>query len=313
MSRLPTGTVTFLFTDIEGSTRLVQNLGDTVSKQIFADHRRLLVETVESAGGNVYQDQGESFVFARAKDAVLAAVAAQRVLQAHAWADSCHPLVRMGLHTGEPVGDAGEYVGLDVHRAARICGAGHGGQILLSLTTRELIADEVPDGITFRDLGEHRLKDLARPHRLFQIVTGDLPSDFPPLTSRDLFPNNLPRQLTSFIGREEQIAEVKRLLSTTPLLTLTGVGGVGKTRLALEVAADVLDRFKDGIWLVELAPLSDHSLVPQSVSTVLGVREQPGRPILETISEFLQPKEHLLVLDNAEHLIAACAQRIPSE
>lgn len=307
---LPAGTVTFLFTDIEGSTRLVQDLGDAVSKRIFADHRRLLIEAVESSGGSVYQDQGESFVFAfrRAKAAVRAAVAAQRAFRHHPWPNGGKCRVRMGLHTGEPVGEAGEYVGLDVHRAARICGAGHGGQILLSLTTQELVADDVPDGITFKDLGEHRLKDLTRPHRLFQIVTADLPADFPPLTSLDLFPNNLPRQLTSFIGREEQIAEVERLVSTTPLLTLTGVGGVGKTRLALHVAADVLDRFKDGVWLVELAPLSDPSLVPQSVSTVLGVREQPERSILETISDFLQPKELLLVLDNAEHLIAACAQ-----
>ncbi len=310
MPDLPTGTVTFLFTDIDGSTRLVQDLGDAVSKRIFADHRRLLVEAVQSAGGTVYQDQGESFVFvfSRAKDAVRAAVAAQRALGAHSWPDDRQPRVRMGLHTGEPVGESGEYVGLDVHRSARICGVGHGGQILLSLTTRELIADDVPDGITFRDLGDHQLKDLARPQRLFQIVAADLPADFPPLNSLDLLPNNLPRQLTSFIGREEQIAEVKRLLSTSPLLTLTGVGGVGKTRLSVQAAAGVVDQFQHGVWLVELAPLSDPSLVPQSVSTVLGVREQPGRSILDVITDFLQPKELLLVLDNVEHLIAACAQ-----
>ncbi len=186
MPHLPTGTITFLFTDIEGSTLLVQGLGDAVSKQVFADHRRLLVEAVEAAGGSLYQDQGESFVFvfSRAKDAVQGAVAAQRALAAHRWPDRRQLRVRMGLHTGEPVGEAGEYVGLDVHRAARVCGAGHGGQILLSLTTWELIADDVPEGITFRDLGEHRLKDLARPHRLFQIVPADLPADFPPLKSR---------------------------------------------------------------------------------------------------------------------------------
>lgn len=211
MPVLPTGTVTFLFTDIEGSTRLVQHLGDACAEQVFTDHRRLLRDAVESAGGYIYQNQGESFlfVFRRAQDALLAAVAAQRAIVKHAWPQAGALRVRMGLHSGEPVASGDEYVGLDVHRAARISQAGHGGQILLSLTTRELVVEELPDGVSLRDLGEHRLKDLTRPQHLFQVVVADLPAHFPPLRSLDIQPNNLPIQLTSFIGREREMAEVK--------------------------------------------------------------------------------------------------------
>lgn len=312
MSGLPTGTVTFLFTDIDGSTRIAQDLGDTALKQILADHRRLLVEAVESAGGNVYQDQGDSFlfVFPRARNAVLGAIAAQRALRHHAWPEGYQLDVRMGVHTGEPVREASEYVGLDVHRVARISSAGHGGQILVSQTTYDLVADDFPDGVGVRNLGDHRLKDLTRPLHLYQVVTPDLPTDFPALKTLDSLPNNLPRQLTSFIGREREIEEVKRLLSSTRLLTLTGTGGIGKTRLAIQVAAEVLDLFKHGVWLVELASLSDASLVPQTISSILGVREHSRRSILEMLSDFLQPKELLLVLDNAEHLTVACAQLV---
>ncbi len=310
MARLPTGTVTFLFTDIEGSTRLVQHLGDARSEQIFANHRRLLRDAVEAAGGSVAEDQGESFlfVFQRARDAVLAAVTAQRALAGHPWPEGAAVRVRMGLHTGEPVSTTETYVGVDVHRVARICQAGHGGQVLLSQMTRGLVEEDLPGGVSLRDLGEHRLKDLARPQRLFQIVIPNLPTDFAPLKSLDVLPNNLPIQLTSFIGREREIAEAKRLLPGTRLLTLTGVGGVGKTRLALQIAAQVLDEFKDGVWLVELAPLSDPTLVPQTIASALGAREQPGRSIIATLIDFLQPKQLLLALDNAEHLIEACAQ-----
>ncbi len=305
---LPSGTVTFVFTDIEGSTRLIQGLGDVTSDQVFADHRRLLREAVELADGHVYQDQGESFlfVFQRAKDAVLGAVAAQRALTCHAWPEGATVRVRMGLLTGEPASAHGEYVGLDVHRAARICAAGHGGQILLSQATRELIEEDLPDRITLRDLGEHRLKDLARPQRLFQVVVPDLPSEFPPLKTLDSLPNNLPRQLTSFIGREREIAEVKDLLTRALLLTLTGAGGSGKSRLALQVAAELLDQYPDGVWWVELAPLSEPALVPQAVASALSVREQPGRSLTDTLLDYLRPKTLLLVLDNAEHLLSAC-------
>ncbi len=307
---LPTGTVTFLFTDIEGSTRLIQQLGDVRSKQVFADYRLLLLNAAQAATGHLWEDQGESFlfVFQRAKDAVTAAVRGQRALTAHSWPEGSTLGVRMGLHTGEPVSTGDGYVGVDVHRVARICHAGHGGQVLLSETTRGLVADDLPDGVDLRDMGEHRLKDLARPHWLFQVLIPDLPSDFPPLKSLDVLPNNLPIQLTSFIGREREIDEVKRLLSTTRLLTLTGVGGVGKTRLAVQMAAQVVDECKDGVWLVELAPLSHSTLVPQTIASALGVREQPSRSIVATLIDFLRPKQLLLALDNAEHLIEACAQ-----
>ncbi len=309
---LPTGTVTFLFTDIEGSTRLVQQLGDARSEQVFGDHRRLLSDAVESEGGHVYEDQGESFIFAfqRARDAILAATAAQRALAAHPWPDGAVLRVRMGLHTGEPVSTSDGYVGVDVHMVARVCQAGHGGQILLSQTTRDLVEDDQPEGVSLRDLGEHHLKDLARPQRLFQVVTPDLPADFPQLRSLDVLPNNLPIQLTSFIGREREMAEIKRLMQGTRLLTLTGVGGSGKTRLALYVAADLLDAFTDGVWFVEFAPLVNPPLVPQTVATALSLREQPGRSFTATLAGYLQPKRALLVLDNCEHVVAACAQLV---
>jgi len=199
------------------------------------------------------------------------------------------------------------YVGLDLHRAARICSAGAGGQILLSQTARDLAEDGLPDGVGLRDLGEHRLKDLARPQRLFQLVATDLPADFSPLKSLDTFPNNLPIQLTSFVGREREKAEVKSLLSTTRLVTLTGTGGAGKTRLALQAAAEMLDEVKDGVWLVELAPLSEPVLVPRTVTAALGLPEPAGRPVIETLADYLRPRSVLLLLDNCEHLLTACA------
>ncbi len=307
MTSLPTGTVTFLFTDIEGSTRLLQQLGDRYA-EVLADCRRLLRTAFQAHGGREVDTQGDAFfvAFARARDALSAAVAAQRAILAHPWPDGTAVRVRMGLHTGEPLSADAGYVGMDVHRAARISSAGHGGQVLLSQTTRELVAEDLLEGVGLRDLGEHRLKDLARPQHLFQVMVADLPSEFPPLNALDALPNNLPIQLTSFIGRGREITEVKRVLSTTRLLTLTGAGGSGKTRLALQVSAEVLEEFKDGVWLVELAAMSDPTLVPQTVASVLGVHEQSGRPVLTTLSDLLQPKQVLLVLDNCEHLVAAC-------
>lgn len=309
MPRLPMGTVTFLFTDIEGSTRLLRQLGDTYAS-VLADYQWLLREAFRPHGAQEVDTQGDALfvAFARAKDALAAAIASQRGIIAHPWREGVSVRVRMGLHTGEPLSSETSYVGMDVHRAARICSAGHGGQILLSQTTRDLVEDDLPEGVNLRDLGEHRLKDLARPHHLFQIVAAGLPADFPPLRSLQTLPNNLPIQLTSFIGREQEKAEVKRLLSTTRLLTLAGAGGAGKTRLALQVAADLVDAFSDGVWLVELASLADPALVPQAVAAALGMREQPGRTILTTLTEYLQPRHLLLVLDNCEHLAAACAQ-----
>jgi len=308
MGALPTGTVTFLFTDIEGSTRLLEHLGDRYADAL-TQYRHLLCSAVQERGGQQVDTQGDAFFFAfpRARDAVAAAVAAQRGILRHPWTDGVSVRVRMGLHTGEALATETRYVGMDVHRAARISAAAHGGQILLSDTTHALVAKDLPQGVSLRDLGEYRLKDLAGPDRLFQVVVADLPADFPPLKSLDVLPNNLPVQLTSFIGREREKAEVRRLLSTSRLLTLTGSGGAGKTRLALQVAAEVLEGFHDGVWLVELAALSDPSLVPKAVASALGVPEQPGRVLTETLADALRGKSMLVILDNCEHLVTACA------
>ncbi|MGH2359457.1 MAG: ATP-binding protein [bacterium] len=310
MMSLPTGTVTFLFTDIEGSTRLIQQLGDSRSAPLFAAHRRLLSEAAAAAGGHLWEDQGESFlfVFERASGAVQAALAAQEAVAGFPWAADAAVRVRMGVHTGEPVRSGDGYVGVDVHRVARICQAAHGGQVLLSEATRNLIEGELPVGATLRDLGPHRLKDLQRPERLYQLLHPGLRDDFPAPKSLDHLLNNLPQELTSFIGREREMEDVKQLIASTRLLTLVGAGGLGKTRLALQVAADLVDGYPDGVWLVELASRSDAALVPQAVSSELHVREQPGRALTATLVEHLQYKQLVIVLDNCEHLIDACAQ-----
>ena len=308
MAHLPSGTVTFLFTDIEGSTSLLRQLGDRYADAL-ADYRQLLRDAFRARGGQEVDTQGDAFfiAFPRARDALAASIAAQRATAAHTWPDGAKLRVRMGLHTGEPLSADTGYVGMDVNRAARVCAAAHGGQILVSEATRILVEEDLPEGVSLRDLGEHRLKDLARPQRLFDVIVADLSVDFPPLKSLNVLPNNLPTQLTSFIGRGREIAEIKGLLSQARLLTLTGPGGAGKTRLAIQVAADVLEGFKDGVWMAELASLSDPDLVAQAVASAVNVREQPGRPILSTLSDYLRHKHLLIVLDNCEHLLAACA------
>jgi predicted ATPase/class 3 adenylate cyclase len=310
MSGMPSGTVTFLLTDIERSTSILQRLGDSGYAQVLAEHRELLAAACRQEGGQEIDLHGDAvFVaFQRVGNAVAAAIAAQRALLGHPWPEGAMPRVRMGLHTGEPRMVAGAYVGLDVHRAARICAAGHGGQILASLTTSALIEGILPAGLGLRDLGTHRLKDLQQPERIFQILHPDLPDEFPPLRSLDVFPNNLPRQLTTFIGREGEIVEVKRLLSTRSIVTLTGSGGCGKTRLALEVAAELIDAYAGGVWLVELAALTEADLVLQAVASALGLREFRGRARLATLLDYLRVKKLLLVLDNCEHLVTACAE-----
>jgi len=307
---LPTGTVTFLCTDIEGSTRLLQQLGVARYAEALETVRRLLRAACAQHHGLEVDATGDGsfFAFAGAPEAVAAAAQAQRALAAHTWPDETSVRVRMGLHTGtaQVVGD--HYIGLDAHRAARIAAAGHGGQALLSWTTCALVESKIPEGIALRDLGEHRLKDLQRAERLYQVVLPDVPSDFPPLNSLDAHPHNLPIQLTSFVGRERELGELKPLLQASHLLTLTGAGGTGKTRLALRLAAEELESFAAGVWLVELAPLADPALVPHTVAATLGVREQPGRRILDVLRDFVRAKSLLLILDNCEHLIEACAQ-----
>jgi predicted ATPase/class 3 adenylate cyclase len=300
--------VTFLFTDIEGSTRLLQHLGDKFAA-VIAEHDQLLRDVWQMYQGSVVGTQGDSFfvAFPRAVDGVSAAVEAQRVLNAHDWTDGVKVRVRMGLHTGEPqIGASENYVGIDVHRAARIAAAGHGGQILISQSTYDLVKSEFPDAVRVQDLGEHRLKDLRQPKHLYQLIIAGLPSDFPPLKSLDASPNNLPSQLTSFVGREQEIAEAKQLLSEGRLVTFTGPGGSGKTRLALQLASEVLDRFHS-VFFVALAPISDPGLVASTIAKTLNVPEVAGRSILESLKEYLQSKSMLLLLDNFEQVISAAS------
>ncbi|MGQ0571653.1 MAG: ATP-binding protein [Armatimonadota bacterium] len=309
MVGLPSGTITFLFTDIEGSTRLLEDLGDRYAI-LLADHHRLLRAAFQEQDGAEVESHGDGlyFAFPTARAALVAVIVAQRAVLTHSWPKDVRLRVRMGLHTGEPLRVEKGYVGIDVHRAARICTAGSGGQILLSQTVRDLLEDELPAGAGLRDLGAHRLKDLLRPERIFQVVHPDLPSDFPPLRTLNVLPNNLTRQLTSFIGRHHEMGDVKRLLSDHRLVTLTGTGGCGKTRLALQVGADLLETFPDGVWLAELGALAEHALVPQAVAVALGVREEPGRAMIETLTDYLRSKRLLVVLDNCEHLVEACAR-----
>ncbi len=310
----PTGTVTFLFTDIEGSLGLAQRYPEAWP-MLLERHHVLLQQAIEAHDGFVFQLSGDSFqaAFHTVLDALNAALDAQRWLQREAWTPA--PIkVRMGINTGAAQADnnadgTSGYTGYStLARAQRVMSAAYGGQVLLSNASAEQARDELPQTVTLRDMGEHRLKGLLQPERLWQIVTPDLVAEFPPLSSLSTLPNNLPSALTSFIGREHEIGEIKGLLNKTRLVTLTGPGGTGKTRLSLQVAADVLAQFPDGGWLAEFAPVTDPSLVPQTVATALGVQEQPGRPVLAQLTDYLSPKKILLVLDNCEHLIMACAQ-----
>ncbi|HEY8987851.1 MAG TPA: adenylate/guanylate cyclase domain-containing protein, partial [Candidatus Limnocylindrales bacterium] len=302
---LPTGTIAFLFTDIEGSTALTHALSGDAWSALLARHRELIREAVAAHGGIEVSTEGDGFfiVFERTADAVAATVDAQRSLAAEPWPDDARIRVRMGIHTGDGrLESDGGYVGADVHRAARVAAAGHGGQVLLSETTSALVADELPTGVGVRGLGEHRLKDL-RPERISELVVDGLQTEFPPIRSLDRRPNNLPTQLTSFVGRDVELAEADRLLETTRLLTMTGPGGTGKTRLSLQLAASVAERFPDGIWFVALEPVRDPGLVAATILTTLGLVESGGRAARDVLIEWLAPKQALLVLDNFEQVI----------
>ncbi len=305
MRELPAGTVTFLFTDIEGSTRLLRELGDRYAEAL-ADHRRVLREAFERHNGVEVDTQGDAFfvAFARARDAVEAAADGQRLLGAG-------PIrVRMGIHTGEPLRTEEGYVGMDLHRGARIAAAGHGGQVLVSQTAQQLIQDDLPGELALLDLGQHRLKDLSRPQQIFQLLVRGLERDFPPLASLENRPTNLPPQATPLIGRERELAEVVELMRNPDvrLLTLTGPGGAGKTRLALQAAADLLDDFTDGVFFVGLAEIAEPSLMVPTIARTLGVRETGGLSEEEALARYLHDRELLLVLDNFEHLLETAAQ-----
>ena len=308
MSELPTGTVTFLFSDIEGSTRLLQAAPEGWPA-LLERHGVLMRQAIAAHGGTEVGTEGDSFfvAFPSTGGALAASIQAQRALAAEGWPEGSEVRVRMGLHAGAAQLGTGTYVGLDVHRAARIAAVAHGAQILVSDAVRVLLARELPPNVTLRDLGEHRLKDLAEPERLFQVVVDGLETDFPPLSTLDGVLNNLPRRLTTFLGREREIAEVLGLLEGSRLLTLTGPGGTGKTRLSLEVATRSLERYPDGIFFVELSPVTEVEMVAATIAQALGLPDRGGRTAMQRLVEHLAARRVLLVIDNFEQVIEAAS------
>jgi predicted ATPase/class 3 adenylate cyclase len=305
---LPTGTVTFMFTDIQGSTRLLQSLGDRYPG-LLAKHHALIRQALEANDGIEANTEGDAFfaVFTSPKSAVAAAVQAQRSLAAEQWPDGVEVRVRMGLHTGQGIVDGGTYVGLDVHRAARISSAGHGGQVVLSDQSRVLVEGDLPAGIGLKDLGPHHLKDLDRPEHLYQLQIEGLAADFPPLRSVDLRPKSLPRPLTSLIGRERDIKAVRALLGDHRLVTILGPGGTGKTRLAIAVVEDGFAELSDGATFVELDAVKESALVASAIAHAAGVQETSKLSSLEVLSAHLAEQRLLLVLDNFEQVLDAAS------
>ncbi|MGD8585722.1 MAG: adenylate/guanylate cyclase domain-containing protein [Chloroflexota bacterium] len=307
MPELPRGTVTFLFTDLEDSTRLWEQHPEAM-KHALARHDALLRRCVEQNRGVVVKTTGDGChaVFARAGDGVAAALAGQRALAEETWDPEIgRLLVRMSLHTGTAEVRAGDYYGSAVNRAARLMSVAHGGQILLSQITRELVEEHLPDSVDTIDLGRHRLRGLVRPETIFQLVTADLPSTFPPLRTLDVQPTNLPVQTTPFVGREEEIATLSDLLAQPGLrlVTLVGPGGAGKTRLATEAAAQQTEHFEDGVFFVGLAPLDDADQIVQSIIEALSIAITSGENLEAQLLRNLRRKRLLLVMDNFEHLL----------
>jgi predicted ATPase/class 3 adenylate cyclase len=305
---LPRGTLTFLFTDVENSTRLMQEIGERYVEAQNA-HHAILRAAFNSNSGHELRTEGDSFfcVFASAIDACLAAAAAQRALAAYPWEEGARLKVRIGLHTGEAPLVGNEYIGLDVHHAARIAASAHGGQVLISETTRGIVEEKLPTELRVRDLGSHRLKDLARPERLYQLVIDGLRETFPPLRSLDAIQNNLPTQLTSFVGRDAEVTDAKRLLQNTRLLTLTGPGGIGKTRLSLQIAAESSRDFPGGVYFVPLSAVRDPDLIASAIAQVVGVPVTGSRLPIDGVKDYVHDKTVLFVLDNFEQLLPAGA------
>src|SRR5688572_29087935 len=275
----------------------------------LARHDELLRRAIEERGGYVFKNVGDAFccAFPTAPDALEAALDAQRLLLKERWGESDPVRVRMALHTSAAEERDGDYFGPPLNRVARLLSAAHGGQVLLSLPTQELVRDQLPAGTTLRDLGEHRLKDLFRPERVYQLLAPGLPSEFPPLRTLEAYRNNLPLQPTPLVGREKEVSEVCDLLGgeATRLLTLTGPGGIGKTRVALQAAADLLDDFPDGTFFVQLATLTDTELFLPAVAETLGVRESAEQPLDESFKDYLSERRLLLLLDNFEQVLGA--------
>lgn len=305
----PVGTITFLFSDIEGSTRLWERFPDAM-REALQRHDTILRETM--ANGFIFKTIGDAFcvAFDRAGDAVAAAANAQRMLNAESWGETGPLRVRMAIHVGAAEFRDNDYFGNSLNKVARLMAAAHGGQVLLSLPVEEMVRDHLADGVLLRDLGERRLRDLNRPEHVFQLVVDSLPADFPPLRTLETTPNNLPTLLNTFVGRSREREEIKRLLETTRLLTLTGTGGTGKTRLSLQVAEEILTTFHDGIWFVELAAINDPDRILESIASAVGLREEADEPLRERVSRFLCGRAMLVILDNCEHLIEACAELI---
>jgi predicted ATPase/class 3 adenylate cyclase len=305
----PAAVRTFLFTDIEGSTRLWEEAPARM-RPALARHDALARATVDEHRGQVVKMTGDGVhaVFEDPLDALRATLALQQSLADPAGTEGMVLNVRCGMHLGVDEQRDNDFFGTAVNRAARIMSAAHGGQVLVSQAVAELVRARLPEGVTLRDLGLVRLRDLAEPERVYQVVHATLRTEFPPLRSLEATPNNLPHQVTSFVGRERVLVEAGALLAGTRLLTLVGTGGLGKTRLSLQLAADVLDDFPDGVWFVELAPLRDPRRVPQAVSSVLGVKEEAGRPVIEALVRYVRDRKLLVVLDNCEHLLHGCAE-----
>ncbi|MDQ3706233.1 MAG: adenylate/guanylate cyclase domain-containing protein [Chloroflexota bacterium] len=309
---LPTGTVTFLFTDIEGSTQLWERYPNE-ARVALARHDQIIEEIVDRHEGSLVRPRGEGdsrfAVFSRATAALAAAVSIQQALYAEPWpALMPTPLrVRLALHTGEADLRDGDYYGSAVNRCARLRSVAHGGQTLLSRTTYDLVNEVLPGGVELRDLGEHQLKDLQQPEHIFELVVPGLPSDFPPLKTLDTRPNNLPTQRSPLVGREAILATVQRLLLSdgVGLLTLTGPGGMGKTRLALQIAAELIDQFQDGVFFVPLAHITDPVLVAPAIAQTLGAKQVASREMVDTLADYLSNKQLLLLLDNFEQIVSA--------
>lgn len=303
------GTVTYLFTDIEGSTRLWEQAPERM-RLALARHDALCRAAVERHSGTIVKTTGDGVhaAFDHATDAVAAAVHMQLALAAPQAGDDIALRIRCGLHCGADERRGGDFYGRAVNRAARIMSAAHGGQILVSQAVADAVRAAAPTGVSLRDLGVVRLRDLAAPERIYQVVHPRLRADFPALRSLEATPNNLAQQLNSFIGRRRELTEVRRLLAANRLVTLLGMGGIGKSRLSVQLGAEVLDDYPDGVWLIELAPVTDPQLVPQAVASVLGIKEEPGASLLDALLKFTRDRTLLIILDNCEHLVHACAE-----
>ncbi|MBD5633952.1 MAG: adenylate/guanylate cyclase domain-containing protein, partial [Candidatus Eremiobacteraeota bacterium] len=308
-SVLPSGTVTFAFTDIEGSTQRWER-APAAMHEALRRHDALVRTAIVEHGGHVFKTIGDAFCasFRRPEDALSAMLAAQRALAAADFADVDGLRVRAAVHTGTADERDGDYFGPVVNRVARLLATGHGGQVLVSGATAGLVRDALPPSMTLRDLGEHRLKDLSRPERVYQLAAPDLPLEFRPLRSLDAVSNNLPAAATSFVGREAEIAEITSLVHAHRLVTLVGSGGLGKTRTSLQVAANVADDFANGVWFVELAPLSNGDYVPSSIAQATGVTLNPEGDPVDNLADGLRAMHALLVFDNCEHVIEPVAR-----